>query len=114
MDPAQGAGAGSARTFRISPGAPLDLGGEMRHIGAAISSVLLKSLPIDVPYPVFALILLLNGLSIRCFASPNRGRQRALADGSRLLPGADLGAVPFRLARRVLHRCLRDRGDRVV
>ncbi len=41
-------------------------------LGAAASFGLLELLPIDFPYPVFALILLLNGLSMGCFASPNR------------------------------------------
>jgi len=41
-------------------------------IGAAVSFVLLELLPTDFPYPLFALILLLNGLSMGCFASPNR------------------------------------------
>jgi MFS family permease len=41
-------------------------------IGAAVSFVLLELLPTNFPYPLFALILLLNGLSMGCFASPNR------------------------------------------
>ncbi|HEY3681522.1 MAG TPA: MFS transporter [Streptosporangiaceae bacterium] len=41
-------------------------------VGAAVSFVLLELLPIDFPYPLFALILFLNGLSMGCFASPNR------------------------------------------
>jgi MFS family permease len=41
-------------------------------LGAAVSFGLLELLPINFPYPVFALILLLNGLSMGCFASPNR------------------------------------------
>ncbi|WP_341868709.1 MFS transporter [Streptomyces carpinensis] len=41
-------------------------------LGAAVSFVLLELLPIDFPYPVFALILLLYGLSMGCFSSPNR------------------------------------------
>jgi MFS family permease len=41
-------------------------------VGAALSFALLTLLPIDFPYPVFAAILLLNGLSMGAFASPNR------------------------------------------
>ncbi|HYM50845.1 MAG TPA: MFS transporter [Candidatus Limnocylindrales bacterium] len=41
-------------------------------IGAALSFVLLELLPVDFSYPIFALILLLNGLSMGAFASPNR------------------------------------------
>jgi MFS family permease len=39
---------------------------------AATTFVLLELLPIDFPYPAFAGILLLNGLAMGCFASPNR------------------------------------------
>jgi MFS family permease len=41
-------------------------------IGAALSFFLLILLPIDFSYPVFAAVLLLNGLSMGVFASPNR------------------------------------------
>jgi MFS family permease len=41
-------------------------------IVAAITFGLLELLPIDFPYPAFAGILLLNGLAMGCFASPNR------------------------------------------
>ena len=41
-------------------------------VGAALTFVLLLLLPIDFPYPLFALILFINGLSMGCFASPNR------------------------------------------
>ncbi len=41
-------------------------------IGAAASFALLELLPIDFPYWEFALLLLLNGLSMGAFASPNR------------------------------------------
>ncbi len=41
-------------------------------IGAAASFVLLELLPINFSYPLFAAILLLNGLSMGAFASPNR------------------------------------------
>jgi MFS family permease len=41
-------------------------------VGAALTFVLLELLPIDFPYWAFAGILLLNGLSMGCFASPNR------------------------------------------
>jgi MFS family permease len=41
-------------------------------IGAAISFVLLALLPTDFAYPVFAVVLFLNGVSMGLFASPNR------------------------------------------
>jgi MFS family permease len=41
-------------------------------IGAALGFLLLVLLPIDFSYPVFATILLLNGLSMGIFSSPNR------------------------------------------
>jgi MFS family permease len=41
-------------------------------LGAALSFVLLLLLPIDFPYPLFAAILTLNGISMGLFASPNR------------------------------------------
>jgi len=41
-------------------------------LGAALTFALLELLPIDFPYWAFAGILLLNGLSMGCFASPNR------------------------------------------
>jgi MFS family permease len=41
-------------------------------IGAAISFALLLLLPIDFSYPVFAVVLALNGISMGMFASPNR------------------------------------------
>src|SRR5215475_4187899 len=41
-------------------------------VGAAVSFGLLMLLPIDFPYPLFALIIALNGLSMGMFASPNR------------------------------------------
>ena len=41
-------------------------------LGSALGFVLLLMLPIDFDYPVFAGILLLMGLSMGCFASPNR------------------------------------------
>ena len=39
---------------------------------AAVSFVLLELLPIDFPYPAFAGAILLNGLAMGIFASPNR------------------------------------------
>ncbi|HEX5406753.1 MAG TPA: MFS transporter [Pseudonocardiaceae bacterium] len=39
---------------------------------AAATFGLLELLPIDFPYPAFAGILVLNGLAMGCFASPNR------------------------------------------
>jgi MFS family permease len=48
---------------------PFSTGG---MLGAALTFALLELLPIDFPYWAFAGILLLNGLSMGCFASPNR------------------------------------------
>ena len=53
---------------------------------AAVSFVLLALLPTDFAYPVFAVILLMNGMSIGLFASPNR------AAVMNSLPAADRGA----------------------
>jgi MFS family permease len=55
-------------------------------LGAALSFVLLELLPINFAYPLFALILLLFGLSMGCFASPNR------AGVMNSLPARDRGA----------------------
>ncbi len=55
-------------------------------IGAALSFGLLTLLPIDFPYPVFALVLALNGISMGMFASPNR------AAVMNSLPPSDRGA----------------------
>lgn len=41
-------------------------------VTAALSFGLLELLPIDFPYWIFALLLVLNGLSMGAFASPNR------------------------------------------
>src|SRR4249919_3458712 len=41
-------------------------------LGTALSFGLLLMLPIDFPYPAFAAILLLTGISMGLFASPNR------------------------------------------
>jgi MFS family permease len=41
-------------------------------IGVAICFGLLEFLPIDFPYPLFAVFLLLTGLSMSMFGSPNR------------------------------------------
>jgi MFS family permease len=41
-------------------------------IGTAIGFALLEFLPIDFPYPVFALILFVTGLAMASFGSPNR------------------------------------------
>ena len=41
-------------------------------VGAATSFILLTLLPINFPYPAFAALLLLNGLSMGLFAGPNR------------------------------------------
>ncbi|MGV1050122.1 MAG: MFS transporter [Solirubrobacterales bacterium] len=55
-------------------------------IAAAISFALLTLLPIDFDYPVFAAILLFNGISMGMFASPNR------AAVMNSLPPGDRGA----------------------
>jgi MFS family permease len=41
-------------------------------LGTALAFVLLEQLPTDFSYPAFASLLLLMGLSMGCFASPNR------------------------------------------
>lgn len=38
---------------------------------AAVTYVLLLALPVDFPYPVFALLILVNGLGVGMFAAPN-------------------------------------------
>jgi MFS family permease len=55
-------------------------------IGAAISFGLLILLPTNFSYPVFALVLLMNGISMGLFASPNR------AAVMNSLPPGDRGA----------------------
>jgi MFS family permease len=55
-------------------------------IGSTISFILLDLLPINFSYPVFAGILLFMGLSMGCFAAPNR------AGVMNSLPAADRGA----------------------
>jgi len=55
-------------------------------LGAALSFGLLLLLPIDFPYPLFALVLALNGVSMGLFASPNR------AAVMNSLPRGDRGA----------------------
>jgi MFS family permease len=55
-------------------------------LGAALSFVLLTLLPINFAYPVFALVLFLNGVSMGLFASPNR------AAVMNSLPPGDRGA----------------------
>ena len=55
-------------------------------LGAALSFALLALLPTDFPYPLFALVLALNGISMGLFASPNR------AAVMNSLPRADRGA----------------------
>jgi MFS family permease len=55
-------------------------------LGAALSFVLLALLPTDFPYPLFAGILFLNGVSMGMFASPNR------AAVMNSLPPTDRGA----------------------
>jgi EmrB/QacA subfamily drug resistance transporter len=55
-------------------------------IGAAISFGLLLLLPTDFGYPVFAVVLALNGISMGLFASPNR------AAVMNSLPPGDRGA----------------------
>jgi MFS family permease len=55
-------------------------------LGAALSFSLLILLPTDFPFPVFALVLALNGVSMGLFASPNR------AAVMNSLPPGDRGA----------------------
>jgi EmrB/QacA subfamily drug resistance transporter len=55
-------------------------------IGAAISFALLLLMPIDFSYPVLAAVLMLNGISMGMFASPNR------AAVMNSLPRGDRGA----------------------
>jgi MFS family permease len=55
-------------------------------LGAALSFGLLTLLPIDFPYPLFALILAFNGICMGMFASPNR------AAVMNSLPPGDRGA----------------------
>jgi MFS family permease len=55
-------------------------------LGAAISFGLLMLLPIDFSYPVFAIVLAFNGVSMGMFASPNR------AAVMNSLPPGDRGA----------------------
>ncbi len=53
-------------------------------LGAALSFILLTLLPIDFPYPLFALVLVFNGISMGMFASPNRaGVMNSLPPGDR-------------------------------
>ncbi len=55
-------------------------------VAAALSFLLLELLPINFSYPVFAVLLLLNGLGMGAFASPNR------AGVMNSLPATDRGA----------------------
>ena len=55
-------------------------------LGAALSFFLLILLPIDFPFPLFALVLALTGISMGMFASPNR------AAVMNSLPPGDRGA----------------------
>ena len=58
-------------------------------IGSALSFVLLDMLPVNFSYPVFAGALLLMGLSMGAFASPNRaGVMNSLPAGDRGAGGA--------------------------
>jgi MFS family permease len=58
-------------------------------IGAAVSFGLLLLLPTNFSYPVFALILALNGISMGMFASPNRAAvMNSLPRGDRGVGGA--------------------------
>jgi len=53
-------------------------------LGAAVSFALLLLLPTNFPYLAFALVLLLNGISMGMFASPNRaGVMNSLPPGDR-------------------------------
>ncbi len=55
-------------------------------LGAAVSFILLALLPTNFPYPLFAAVLFLNGVSMGMFASPNR------AGVMNSLPPSDRGA----------------------
>ena len=55
-------------------------------IAAAVSFLALELLPVDFPYPAFAALLLLNGLGMGLFSSPNRA---AIMNS---LPAAQRGA----------------------
>jgi MFS family permease len=55
-------------------------------LGTAISFALLLLLPVDFPYPLFALVLFMTGASMGLFASPNR------AAVMNRLPRGDRGA----------------------
>ncbi len=55
-------------------------------LGAALSFFLLALLPTNFPFPLFALVLALNGISMGLFASPNR------AAVMNSLPPGDRGA----------------------
>jgi MFS family permease len=55
-------------------------------LASAAAFALLMAIPIDFPYPAFAAILLLNGIGMGLFASPNR------AAVMNSLPAADRGA----------------------
>jgi MFS family permease len=62
-------------------------------IVAAVSFVLLEQLPVDFSYLPFALILLLNGIGMGMFASPNRaGIMNSLPPGQRGV-GAGMNAT---------------------
>jgi MFS family permease len=53
-------------------------------VGAALSFVALSLLPTNFPYPLFAAVLALNGISMGMFASPNRaGVMNSLPPGER-------------------------------
>jgi MFS family permease len=62
---------------------PFAVGG---MLGTALGFGLLLALPIDFPYPLFAAILLLIGISMGAFGSPNR------ASVMNSLPAGDRGA----------------------
>jgi MFS family permease len=58
-------------------------------LGAALSFGLLLLLPVDFSYPVFAVVLFMNGVSMGLFASPNRaGVMNSLPRGDRGAGGA--------------------------
>ena len=48
---------------------------------SALSFLGLEALPIDFPYPAFAAILLINGLGMGLFSSPNRAAVMTLPAG---------------------------------
>ncbi|MEN0012139.1 MAG: MFS transporter [Solirubrobacteraceae bacterium] len=70
-------------------------------IAAAVSFLLLELLPVDFNYAVFALLLLLNGLAMGLFSSPNRAAIMNSLPPSQRGAGAGMSAT-FQNAAQVL------------